>query len=159
MHIKIITVGKLKERYWQDAVKEYLKRLEPYARIEIVEIAEERIQDNPSNSEIQQVLNKEGERIAKQLNPDFYVVPLAIEGRMLSSQEMSSFMGKLALEGKSDMVFIIGGSHGISQEILDKGDFLLSFSPMTFPHQMMRVILLEQVYRGFKILRGEPYHK
>ncbi|MDD2401598.1 MAG: 23S rRNA (pseudouridine(1915)-N(3))-methyltransferase RlmH [Clostridia bacterium] len=159
MRIKVVVVGKLKEKYWKDAVKEYLKRLEAYAKVEIVEVDEERLQDNPSSIEIEKALAKEEERINRHISQSSFVIPLAIEGKMVSSQELSSFMGKLAVEGKSDIAFIIGSSHGISREIIREGDCILSFSKMTFPHQMMRVILLEQIYRAFKIMKGEPYHK
>lgn len=159
MQIRLICVGKLKEKYWQDAVKEYLKRLTSYAKVEIVEVPEERIQENASMAEIQQALVKEGEYITRQILPNSYVILLAIQGKMLPSEKLAEFMGQLTLEGKSKVVFIIGSSHGIAQEIQQKSDYLLSFSPMTFPHQLMRVVLLEQIYRSFKILKGEPYHK
>lgn len=159
MQIRIITVGKLKEKYWQDAVKEYLKRSGLYAKIEIIEVVEEKLPDAPSSAEIRLALAKEGENIARQILSSSYVIALAIEGKMLSSEELATFMSRLALERKSKFVFIIGSSYGISREILEKSDFRLSFSLMTFPHQLMRVILLEQLYRGFKIAKGEPYHK
>ncbi len=159
MRITIIAVGKLKERYWSAAVEEYLKRLQPYARIEIKEVAEERGAENPIAAEINRVKEKEGERIIKLLPPSCYTVPLAIEGGMLSSEDLAAMLTRLSLEGKSHITFIIGGSNGLAQEVLQRGDFCLSFSPLTFPHQMMRVILLEQIYRGFKIIKGEPYHK
>jgi len=159
MQIKLIAVGRLKEKYWLDAVQEYLKRLGPYVKLEIQEVAEERIPDNPSPAEIELGKIKEGERILKLLTPSLFVIPLAIAGRQLSSEELSGLFGRLSLEGKSQLAFIIGGSHGLAQEVLCRGDLLLSFSALTFPHQLMRVILLEQIYRGFKILKGEPYHK
>lgn len=159
MQVRIITVGKLKEKYWREAIKEYVKRLTAFTRIEIVEVAEERLPDQPSTAEIENCKIKEGERIKKHLSPSFFVIPLAIEGKMVSSEDLAKKIDNWTLEGKSQLAFIIGGSYGISQEILKKGDYLLSFSPMTFPHQMMRVILLEQVYRAFKIIRNEPYHK
>lgn len=159
MQIKIIAVGKLKEKYWREAVAEYSKRLSPFAKIEICEVAEERISDSPSAAEIQQGKEKEGARILKLLAPSSYVIPLALEGTMQTSPGLSCFLEKLSLGGKSQVAFVIGGSHGLSEDILNKGDYLLSFSTMTFPHQMMRVILLEQIYRAFKIMKGEPYHK
>jgi len=159
MQIRIIAVGKLKEKYWQEATGEYLKRLKPFAKTEIQEIAEERRPDNPSPAQIAEGKNKEGERILRLLSPSFFVIPLAIEGKQLTSEEFSGLLGRLPLEGKSQLAFIIGGSHGLSQEVLQRGNLLLSFSALTFPHQMVRVILLEQIYRGFKILKGEPYHK
>jgi len=154
MQIRVIAVGKLKEKYWREAALEYLKRLNTYARVEIIEVAEERIAENPSASEIRISLNKEGERILNSLAPNSCVIPLAIEGRMLSSVQLAGYFDRLALEGKSQLAFIIGGSHGLAPEVLARGDYLLSFSAMTFPHQMMRVILLEQVYRSFKINKG-----
>lgn len=159
MQIRLIAVGKLKEKYWLDAVREYLKRIGPFARLEILEVAEERLPDNPSPAEIELGKDKEGERILKLLSPNYYVIPLAINGQQLSSEELSGLLGRLSLEGKSQLAFIIGGSHGLAREVLQKGDLLLSFSALTFPHQLMRIILLEQIYRGFKILKGEPYHK
>ncbi|NLO75295.1 MAG: 23S rRNA (pseudouridine(1915)-N(3))-methyltransferase RlmH, partial [Clostridia bacterium] len=151
MQIRLIAVGKLKEKYWREAVQEYSKRMKPYADLQIVEVAEQRIPENPSALEIEQALQKEGEQIAKLIPLGSYVIPLAIAGERLSSEELSGFIDRLLVEGKSKIVFIIGSSYGISPEILEKGDFLLSFSPMTFPHQMMRVILLEQIYRSMKI--------
>ena len=159
MQIKIVTVGKLKEKYWQDAVSEYVKRLDPFTRLEIHEIAEERISDNPGAAEIQQGKVKEGERILKLLSPAYFVIPLVISGKQFSSEELSGILGRLALEGKSQLAFIIGGSHGLSEEVVARGNLQLSFSTLTFPHQLMRVILLEQIYRSYKILNGEPYHK
>jgi 23S rRNA (pseudouridine1915-N3)-methyltransferase len=159
MQIRLIAVGKLKEKYWREAVQEYSKRMKPYADLQIVEVAEQRIPENPSALEIEQALQKEGEQIAKLIPLGSYVIPLAIAGERLSSEELSGFIDRLLVEGKSKIVFIIGSSYGISPEILEKGDFLLSFSPMTFPHQMMRVILLEQIYRSMKISKHEPYHK
>lgn len=159
MLIKLITVGKLKEKYWKDAVKEYCKRMEPYTRVEIVEVGEEKLPEYPSAAEIEQALTKEGESIWRQVPPSSYVVTCAIEGKMLSSVELSDFVSRQTLQGYSKIAFIIGSSHGISGKLLEKSNFLLSFSPMTFPHQMMRVILLEQLYRSYKIAKGEPYHK
>ncbi|MCR4440623.1 MAG: 23S rRNA (pseudouridine(1915)-N(3))-methyltransferase RlmH [Peptococcaceae bacterium] len=159
MRIKLVVVGKLKEKYWREAAGEYLKRLAPFARVEIIEIAEEKLPDNPSAKEMEQALNREGERILNHISPSFYVIPLAITGQMLSSEQLAEMLGRLAMEGKSRVVFIIGGSCGLAEEVIERGDLVLSFSPLTFPHQMMRVLLLEQIYRGFKILRGEPYHK
>jgi len=159
MQIKIIAVGKLKEKYWREAGAEYLKRLRPYAKVEVIEVDEERIADRPSPAEIQTGITREGERIKKTLSPLDYTIPLAIEGKMLTSEELAALLGKLALEGKSQLAFVIGGSHGLAPDVTKRGDYLLSFSPLTFPHQLMRVLLLEQLYRGFKIQKGEPYHK
>lgn len=159
MQIKIIAVGKLKEKYWRAASNEYSKRLGAFTKLEMIEVAEEKIPENPSQREIEQCKEKEGERIIKYLTPSFYVMPLVIQGKMITSPDLSKLLEKLALQGKSQIAFIIGGSHGLSQAVIEKGDFMLSFSPLTFPHQMMRVILLEQIYRGFKIMKNEPYHK
>lgn len=159
MQIRIIAVGKLKEKYWQEAIREYSKRMRPYAVVEIIEVAEERISARPSAAEIKQALAKEGACMAKLIPASAYVIPLAISGERLSSEEFAGFLDRLTITGKSRIVFIIGSSYGISREILAKGDFILSFSPLTFPHQLMRVILLEQIYRSMKILKQEPYHK
>jgi 23S rRNA (pseudouridine1915-N3)-methyltransferase len=159
MQIRIVAVGKLKEKYWKDALAEYQKRLSPYTRLEITEVAEERMQDNPSAAEIEQCLEKEGDRILKYIPPSFYVIPLAIEGQRPNSGELASLLGRLVLAGKSQLAFIIGGSHGLAPAVLRRGDFLLSFSSLTFPHQMMRVMLAEQLYRAYSILNGGKYHK
>ncbi|MFY9175095.1 MAG: 23S rRNA (pseudouridine(1915)-N(3))-methyltransferase RlmH [Peptococcia bacterium] len=159
MQIKIIAVGKLKEKYWQQAVAEYCKRLSPYAKIQITEVAEERCSDNPGKAEIQRVIDKEGERILKELRPGDYVLPLAIEGKQYSSPELAVNIEKLAVEGRARLAFIIGGSFGLADKVLEQGDLHLSFSALTFPHQMMRVILLEQLYRVFSIINGGKYHK
>lgn len=159
MQIKLIVVGKLKERYWREAADEYLKRLSPFAKIDILEVAEERLPDNPSGQEILQCLKKEGERIEKQCASSQLMIPLAIRGKQLTSEEFAAQIEKFSLEGKNQLAFIIGGSYGLSDGIVDRGAFSLSFSPMTFPHQMMRVILLEQLYRAFSIINGGKYHK
>jgi 23S rRNA (pseudouridine1915-N3)-methyltransferase len=159
MQIRIIAVGKLKEKYWQEAIREYSKRIRPYAVVEIKEVVEEKVSARPSPLEIEQALHKEGVRIAKLIPSFAYIIPLAITGERLSSEELAGFLDQLTLTGKSKIVFIIGSSYGISREILAKGNFILSFSPLTFPHQLMRVILLEQIYRSMKILKHEPYHK
>lgn len=159
MQLRIISVGKLKEKYWREASGEYQKRLAPFAKVEIIEVAEERLAENPSIAEIERALEKEGERIVRHLPPSFFVIPLAIEGKMLSSEGLAGLMGRLSLEGRSQVAFIIGGSHGLARQVMERGDLVLSFSTLTFPHQLMRVLLLEQIYRGFKILKGETYHK
>lgn len=159
MNIKIIGVGKIKEKYLKEGIKEYLKRLQPVAKIEIIEVADEKEPANSSPAEEKIVKEKEEERIKKHLKPGSFLIALAIEGKELSSEGFAQKLKNLALEGKSDITFVIGGSLGLSKGILDKADFLLSFSKMTFPHQLMRLILLEQIYRAFKIIRGETYHK
>ena len=159
MNIKVITVGKLKEKYLKDGINEYLKRLQSYAKVEIIEVADEKEPANASPADEEAVREKEAERILKYLKPDTYIIVLAIDGRQLSSEELSEKLKGLSLAGKSDITMVIGGSLGLSRNILHKADFKLSFSKMTFPHQLMRLILMEQIYRAFKINRGEPYHK
>ncbi len=159
MKITVITVGKIKEKYLKDAISEYSKRLSRYCKLEIVEVANEKTPDNASETVEKQIRKKEGDRIEKYIREDAYVIALAIEGKMLSSEEFSKKIGSLGVQGISHIIFIIGGSIGLDESILKKADFLLSFSKMTFPHQLMRVILLEQIYRGYRILSNEPYHK
>ena len=159
MNITVICIGKLKERYWTEAIEEYSKRLKSYCSLTITELKEERLTDNPSKAQEQEVIRKEGQAILKHIKAGSYVISLEIKGKALSSEELAERIEQLGIEGKSDLVFIIGGSLGLSKEVLDRADFGLSFSRMTFPHQMMRVFLLEQVYRAFKINRNESYHK
>ena len=159
MNITIIAVGKLKEKYWRDACAEYMKRLQVYCRTEILEIKESPLPANPSASDEEAVKTAEGRDILSHIKPSDYVVTLEIKGKTLSSTALSEKLGSLLMSGKSRIVFVIGGSLGLSAEASARADLKLSFSAMTFPHQMMRVILLEQIYRGFKILRGEAYHK
>ena len=150
MNIRIICVGKLKEKYWRDAIAEYMKRLSAYAKVEIVELKESRTDD----------VNEEGERILAALaSRKEYVITLEIAGKALSSEQLANKIEDLGVEGKSNLAFVIGGSCGLSADVSQVSDFKLSFSKMTFPHQMMRVILLEQIYRSFKIIRNEAYHK
>lgn len=159
MKITLVCVGKIKESYFSDAVKEYAKRLSRYTKLEILEVADEKTPDGASCALEKQIREKEGERIAKYVKEDSYVVALAIEGKKLSSEKLADFMEKRMSLGNSHLTFVIGGSLGLDERILKKADFLLSFSDMTFPHQLMRVILLEQIYRGFRIINHEPYHK
>lgn len=159
MRISIVCVGKIKESYFSDAVAEYRKRLSRYAKLEIIELADERTPDGASAAEERQIKEKEGERILKALRDDAYIIALAIEGKKLSSEQLADFMEKCAVQGESHLVFVIGGSLGLDTRVLKRADHLLSFSDMTFPHQLMRVILLEQIYRGFRIIHHEPYHK
>lgn len=159
MKITILCVGKVKEKFYQDAIKEFEKRLSRYCKLSIVEVADEKTDEQASDNEITIVKNKEGDRILKALKDDAYVVCLAIDGKQLDSVELSEKIDKLCLSGKSHIAFIIGGSLGLSDEVLRRADFKLSFSKMTFPHQLMRVILLEQIYRAFRISNNEPYHK
>ncbi|MGX8773688.1 MAG: 23S rRNA (pseudouridine(1915)-N(3))-methyltransferase RlmH [Bacillota bacterium] len=159
MNIKIIAVGKLKESYWRDAVSEYSKRLGAYCSLEIIEVKESRLRANPSAADEEAVKTAEGGDILRHIDREDYVITLEIKGRGLSSEQLAEKLESLALEGKSSLTFVIGGSLGLSPEVSRRADFRLSFSAMTFPHQMMRVVLLEQIYRGFKINRNETYHK
>ncbi|MGN7178710.1 23S rRNA (pseudouridine(1915)-N(3))-methyltransferase RlmH [Paenibacillus sp. FSL R5-0490] len=159
MNISIITVGKLKEKYLKQGIDEYLKRLSAYSKMDIIEVPDEKAPEELSETEMMQVKQKEGERILAKIHPDAHVIALAIEGKMKSSEELADTLDKLATYGKSKIAFVIGGSLGLSQEVLQRADDKLSFSKMTFPHQLMKLILLEQVYRAFRINRGEPYHK
>ncbi|MBP2078668.1 23S rRNA (pseudouridine(1915)-N(3))-methyltransferase RlmH [Oceanobacillus polygoni] len=159
MKISIVSVGKLKEKYLKQGIQEYLKRLGAYAKVDVIEVADEKAPENMSEAEMLEVKRKEGERILSQIAPDTYVITLEINGKMLSSEQLAAKMDELATYGKSKIAFVIGGSLGISDEVQKRSDLALSFSKMTFPHQVMRLILLEQVYRGFRINRGEPYHK
>lgn len=159
MNIQIIAVGKLKEKYWLSAIAEYMKRLNAYAKVRIIEVADEKVPDMMSNAEETIVKQREGERISAYLKQDAYVVVMAIGGKLMSSEEIADQLQSLATYGKSQVTFIIGGSVGLSDEILQRADLQLSFGRITYPHQLMRVILLEQIYRAFKIMRGEPYHK
>ncbi|MCM3570705.1 23S rRNA (pseudouridine(1915)-N(3))-methyltransferase RlmH [Neobacillus mesonae] len=159
MNISIITVGKLKEKYLKMGIEEYVKRLSAYAKVEMIEVADEKAPEELSELEMIQVKQKEGERILAKISADTYVIALAIQGKMRSSEELADMLDKLATYGKSKIAFVIGGSLGLSDEVLKRSNEQLSFSRMTFPHQLMRLILVEQVYRAFRINRGEPYHK
>ncbi|WP_209125182.1 23S rRNA (pseudouridine(1915)-N(3))-methyltransferase RlmH [Alkalihalobacillus sp. BA299] len=159
MNISIITVGKLKEKYLTLGINEYLKRLGAYAKVEIIEVPDEKAPEQLSETEMQQIKQKEGEKILAKVQQDAYVISLAIEGKQMSSEQLASELDKLATYGKSKIAFIIGGSLGLSDEVLKRSNTQLSFSKMTFPHQLMRLILVEQVYRAFRINRDEPYHK
>lgn len=159
MKITLITVGKIKEKYLKDAIAEYSKRLSRYCRLEIVEVADEKTPDNASDTVEDAIRDKEGERILKYVKEDAYVITLEIAGKMLTSEEMAEKIEKLGVQGTSHIIFIIGGSIGLGKEILKRSDYALSFSKMTFPHQLMRVILLEQIYRSYRIINHEPYHK
>ncbi|WP_144479393.1 23S rRNA (pseudouridine(1915)-N(3))-methyltransferase RlmH [Cytobacillus oceanisediminis] len=159
MNISIVTVGKLKEKYLKQGIEEYLKRLGSYAKVEVFEVPDEKAPEELSDTEMVQVKQKEGERILSKIGQDTYVIALAINGKLKSSEELADSMDKLATYGKSKIAFVIGGSLGLSDEVLKRADEQLSFSKMTFPHQLMRLILVEQIYRAFRINRGEPYHK
>lgn len=159
MKITLIAVGKIKERYFEDAIKEYSKRLSRYCRLEIIQVADEKTPDGAGEALENQIKEKEGRRILEQIREGSYVIALAVEGKQMDSLEFAARMERLAVEGKSHLVLIIGGSLGLSKEVMKRADLALSFSTMTFPHQLMRVILLEQIYRSFRIRAGEPYHK
>ncbi|WP_380572544.1 23S rRNA (pseudouridine(1915)-N(3))-methyltransferase RlmH [Staphylococcus hyicus] len=159
MKITIIAVGKLKEKYWKQAIAEYEKRLSAYTKVEIIEVPDEKAPENMSEKEIEQVKEKEGQRILAKVKPQSTVITLEIQGKMLSSEALAKEIDQRMTQGASDFTFIIGGSNGLHQDVMNRSNFALSFSKMTFPHQMMRVVLLEQVYRAFKINRGEAYHK
>ncbi|WP_318506511.1 23S rRNA (pseudouridine(1915)-N(3))-methyltransferase RlmH [Bacillus sp. T3] len=159
MNILIITVGKLKEKYLKQGIDEFVKRMSGDAKLEIIEVADEKAPEELSAAEMEQVKQKEGERILSKISQDTHVIALAINGKMKSSEELADDLDKLATYGKSKIAFVIGGSLGLSGEVLKRANDKLSFSKMTFPHQMMRLILVEQVYRAFRINRGEPYHK
>lgn len=157
--IKIIAAGRIKEKYFEDAVSEYLKRLSPYAKVSILQVADEKAPENLSLKEAEAVKEKEAERMLKHIKNQDYVISLEIKGKSLSSEEFSELIGKLEVTGKSDIDFVIGGSLGLAETVSKRADLKLSFSEMTFPHQLMRVVLLEQIYRAYKILKNEPYHK
>ncbi|AAU25755.1 MULTISPECIES: 23S rRNA (pseudouridine(1915)-N(3))-methyltransferase RlmH [Bacillus] len=159
MNISIVAIGKLKEKYLKQGIDEYIKRLSAYAKVDIIELPDEKAPENLSDQDMKIVKDKEGERILSKISPDAHVIALAIEGKMKSSEELADNMDRLATYGKSKATFVIGGSLGLSDAVLKRADEKLSFSRMTFPHQLMRLILLEQVYRAFRINRGEPYHK
>lgn len=159
MKITLITVGKMKERYLRDAVSEYSKRLGRYCKLEIVEVADEKTPDNASYAVEELIRSKESERILKYIKDDAYIITLEIHGKQLSSEGLAEKIEHLGITGVGHVIFIIGGSIGLGKEVLSRSDFALSFSKLTFPHQLMRVILLEQIYRSFRIIHGEPYHK
>ncbi|MGJ0848116.1 23S rRNA (pseudouridine1915-N3)-methyltransferase [Tissierella praeacuta DSM 18095] len=159
MNIRVIGVGKIKEKYIQEGIKEFTKRLSRYCSLDIVEIDDEKAPENLSEKEMDMVKNKEGDKILSKIPQSSFVIALVIEGKQLSSEDLSIKMKELMINGTNDISFVIGGSLGLSKGVINRSNFKLSFSKMTFPHQLMRLILLEQVYRGWRIMRGEPYHK
>ena len=159
MNITVIALGKLKEKYLTDAISEYSKRISAYGKLQIIELNPVRLSDNPSQTEIDNALSKEAEEIKKKIPNNSYVFSLCIEGKEKSSESFAKAINDATINGKSNIVFIIGSSFGLSSEIKNLSDFKLSFSPMTFPHQLMRVMLLEQVYRAFQINNNGKYHK
>ena len=158
MKITIVTAGKIKEKYLTAGINEFLKRLGPFATVKIVEINEEKMKDNPSEAEKQQTLQQEGQRLLRQVAEGSYLFVLDVYGQQLSSEKLAAKLDSLALQGRSNITFLIGGAFGLSEEVRQAADFRLSFSPMTFTHQMIRLLLVEQIYRCFKINRGEKYH-
>lgn len=159
MNITILCVGQIKEKYFRDAIAEYQKRLIRYCKLQMIEVADEKTKENASEAENDLIRKKEGERLLKHIKDSDYCITLEIDGKMLTSEGLSKEIDRLGLAGKSSLVFVIGGSIGLDTAVLKRSDYALSFSKMTFPHQLMRVILLEQIYRSYRIMRGEPYHK
>lgn len=159
MKIYIISAGKLKEKYWNMAVEEYSKRLSRYCKLELIQVQDEKTTEGASAAEEEAVKTKEGERMLAKIPDNAYVIALAIEGKQLDSVAFAEKIQELGVRGTSQIVFVIGGSLGLSDAVMKRADYALSFSPMTFPHQMMKVVLLEQIYRAYRIMNGEPYHK
>lgn len=159
MRINIVCVGKIKEKYIKLGIDEFKKRLSKYCKLEIIELDDEKAPENLSDKEMEMIKDKEGKKILSKIKDNSYVIALAIDGKNLSSEELAETINKLGIRGVSNITFVIGGSLGLSDEVLNRADYKLSFSKMTFPHQLMRLILLEQVYRSYRINNGEPYHK
>ena len=159
MKIDIISVGKVKEKFYRDAIDEFAKRLSKYCKLQIIEVVDEKTPDGASEALEEQIKNKEAERILKNIKEDAYVITLEIHGKKYDSVAFAEYIDNLGIRGKSHIQFVIGGSLGLHTSVSERSDAKLSFSDMTFPHQLMRVILLEQIYRGFRIIAGEPYHK
>lgn len=159
MKITLVTVGKIKEKFFEDAIREYSKRLSRYCKLEILQVADEKTPEGASEAVELQIKEKEGQRILSLIRDDAYVIVLAIEGKMLDSEELAERIEKLGVSGISQIVFVIGGSLGLSAQVMKRADYALSFSRMTFPHQLMRVVLLEQIYRSYRIMNHQPYHK
>lgn len=158
MKIRIVAVGKLKEKYLREGVAEYEKRLAPFASVELLETREEYMAENPSEAQRQQTLAKEGERLLRLVPERSFLIVLDVKGKLLSSEALAKELAALALQGQSDLTFLIGGAFGLSPAVRERADLRISFSPMTFTHQMVRLLLYEQIYRAFKINRGEKYH-
>lgn len=159
LKITVLTVGKIKEKFYSDAISEYSKRLSRYCKLEIVQVADEKTAENCSDIEADIMKKKEAERILKHITDDAFVITLEILGKQLDSVELANKINQLGIRGTSHIVFVIGGSLGLHKSVSDRSNFKLSFSKMTFPHQLMRVILLEQVYRSYRIINNQPYHK
>ncbi|MFR2128204.1 MAG: 23S rRNA (pseudouridine(1915)-N(3))-methyltransferase RlmH [Eubacterium ventriosum] len=159
MKITVLTVGKIKEKFYTAAIDEYSKRLSRYCKLNIIQVADEKTIENSTEKEMDIIKAKEGERILKNIPDDAFVITLEINGKMLDSEELADKINKLGIMGESHIVFVIGGSLGLHQDVSKRANIKLSFSKMTFPHQLMRVILLEQIYRSYRIINNEPYHK
>lgn len=159
MKIKLITVGKLKEKYLVQGINEYLKRLQSYAKVEIIEVSDEKAPEHLSEAEMLQVKEKEGARILAKIAENEFVFVLAIEGKQYTSEAFANEIDQLGIHGNSTLTFIIGGSLGLSDTVMQRSQKQLSFGKLTYPHQLMRLILVEQIYRAYRIIRGEPYHK
>lgn len=159
MRITVICVGKLKEKFYRDAVDEYAKRLQKYCKLDLVEVADEKTPEGAGQLQEEKILEREAARILDKIREDAFVCTLEIAGKKLSSESLAEWMRQLTVGGHSHIIFVIGGSLGLHRSVRDRSDFALSFSDMTFPHQLMRVILCEQIYRSFRINNGEPYHK
>ena len=159
MKIEVLCIGNLKEKHWKEAIVEYSKRLKSYCQLEIKEIKETKLPSNPSQADEEMVKTEEGKSILKEIRPKDYVIALEIKGKKMSSELFAETLSNLGINGQANFSFVIGGSLGLSSEVLNRADMNVSFSDMTFPHQLMRVILLEQIYRAFKISKNEPYHK
>ena len=158
MKIRIVAAGKLKEKYLREGVAEYEKRLAPFASVELLETREEYMAENPSEAQRQQTLAKESERLLRLVPERSFLIVLDVKGKLLSSEALAKELASLALQGQSDLTFLIGGAFGLSPAVRERADLRISFSPMTFTHQMVRLLLYEQIYRAFKINRGEKYH-
>ncbi|MBU0904837.1 MAG: 23S rRNA (pseudouridine(1915)-N(3))-methyltransferase RlmH [Firmicutes bacterium] len=159
MNIAIVSVGKLKEKYLKMGIEEYSKRLGSYAKVDLIEVPDEKAPENLSDADMEIVKKKEGERILAKIGPDTYVIALAIEGKMKSSEQLADDLQSLMTYGRSKITFVIGGSLGLHEDVMKRSDEKLSFSKMTLPHQLMKLVLVEQIYRAFRIIKNEPYHK
>ena len=159
MNITIVSVGKLKEKYLKQGIEEYTKRLNSYAKMQLIEVADEKAPETLSDADMEIVKKKEADRILAKIAPDAHVIALAIDGKMKTSEEFAASIDSLMTYGKSKIVFVIGGSLGLHSSVLQRSNDKLSFSKMTFPHQLMKLVLVEQIYRAFRIIKGEPYHK
>ena len=159
MKISLLTVGKIKEKFYTQAIDEFSKRLGRYCKLNFIQVPDEKTPDKASDALNRQIKETEGNRLLSHIRDTDYVIALAIEGKMLDSVELSDLIARLGVQGKSSIAFVIGGSLGLSDAVLKRADYKLSFSRMTFPHQLMQMILLEQIYRGYRIMNHEPYHK